>query len=200
MRNLLLVASLAVNIFIIGLFVGNHLNNGAMPQGQGGPGGPDGMRPPTAADWAMAGRNDLLPIRSLETLPPELRQQARDTIRQSLPQSRAMQREIANLRREVAAALAEQTLDEDKLDKAILSLQEKQFEQQRLTATTIQKVLSDLPDAERLVLLERIEEYRQKQRVQHQEMRQRAGERMRERVRERMQERREGLSPPDSEE
>ncbi len=197
MRNLLLVASLALNIFILGLFVGNHLNNWAAPHGRGGP---DGPRPPASAEWAMAGSSDLLPIRSLETLPPELRQQARDTIRQTLPQSRAMQREIADLRRQVGAALSEPTLDKDKLDEAILALQEKQFEQQRLTASTIQKVLADLPDAERLTLLKRIEEYRQKQRAQYQQMRQRAGERMRERVSERVQERREELSPAEREE
>ncbi|WP_306250938.1 periplasmic heavy metal sensor [Parvularcula sp. IMCC14364] len=192
MRNLLLLASLAINIFIVGLFIGDKIGNGAERRG------PEGQRPPSAAQWAVAGSNDILPIRSLETLPPDLRQQARRTIRDSLPESRRMQQEIARLRGKVGDALRQPELDTEQFAQAVDALQRKQFEQQQLTAATIQKVLTDLPDAERIALLKRIEEYRQKQRLEHQEKRQRVGERMRERARERMQQ--QENAPSDEEE
>ena len=57
-------------------------------------------------------------------------------------------------------------LDEAALNAAVKAMHDAQLKQQQLTAETITKVLVDLPDDERVALIKRVEEYRQKQRQQ----------------------------------
>ena len=64
MRNVVLLASLAINIFLIGLVAGGHLFGGSKPSER--PAGP------IRADQAMAGPDNILPLRAIQTLPPWL--------------------------------------------------------------------------------------------------------------------------------
>ncbi len=175
MRNFVMLASLAINIFLIGLIVGGNL-----------PGAPKGKPPmPRQEEPARSGLatlNNIMPIRALQTLPPEQRQHARATIKEFLPKSRALQVKIAEKRKNLTEVLLAAELNEEELKEAVSSLQELQFEQQRLTADTMAKVLIDLPDAERIALLIRIETFKQRQREERQG-------KVREKIRDRMEER-----------
>ncbi len=182
MRNVVLLASLAINIFLIGLVAGGQLfGGGARDQGPGN-------RP--GVDQAMSDPNNILPLRAIQTLPPEHRRVARRTIEAFLPQSRALQEEIAGHRQKTVELLKQSSLDPEEFAATVDAMQAAQFKQQKLTADTIKKVLTDLPDAERIALLIRIEEFRKMQReTRQQEMRKRIGGEMRERMIEERQQR-----------
>ena len=171
MRNIVLFASIVVNVFLIGMIAGGHV------QGfRGKPPNPDFSRPdgPPHHD----GGADFLPLRALETLPPDLRDQARETILASLPEARKLRLEIDEYRAELTTAWKAEVLDPDALSASYNSMLDAQQRQQDLTARTIVKILVDLPNEERVKLMTQVEEYRFKKK---EEFKKRVGEKFKDR-------------------
>ena len=154
MRNLVLLVSLAVNLFLLGLIAGEHLTRGERP----GSAGEFAPAPPRAG--GVGESSDILPLRALETLPPDLRREARSIIVARLPESRALRAEIEEHRQQVVRLLIAPDLDEAALEAAVAAMQDAQFRQQKLAAEIIRQVLAGLPDTERIALLVRVEEMR----------------------------------------
>jgi uncharacterized membrane protein len=151
MRNVLLLASLAVNVFLIGLMAGGFLFSDGK---QAGPQlRPDG---PQHRIERRQGAEFLLPMRQIRDLPQEHREAARALIRERLPEARALRRDVRMVQNEISQLLASDPLDEQALEEALAAVNEKRALQQQHTTETFFLFLKNLPVEERRALLRRM--------------------------------------------
>ena len=152
MRNILIISSLALNVFFAGFLAGGHFFG-------------DGEGPDTRdADGnahvrmiKMRGSDYLIPHGAFDGLPDDLRKEARSNLREGLHEGRKMYAEIKLKRDEVSGLLREPSLDRVAIGKALDELHEVQEKSQRRAADAFVDVLAGLPDEERISLLARVD-------------------------------------------
>ncbi len=148
-RNILIIGSLMLNVFLIGMLVGGQIKKTPDPT--------DHMRPP---QYEMRAADQLFPIRALAELPPDLRRQSRSLLRENLKGSRELQGQMAQQRREIALLLKADQIDRAAITEAMAEVQSLQVQQQNQIADAILSVLEALPDQERAALMAKVEERR----------------------------------------
>ena len=148
MRNVVLLASLAVNLFLVGLIAGGHLFAAKPPPEK-----------PEAAVQSIADDPGLIISRqNVRSLPPEYREQARQLIKAQLPRIRDYDRQIRQARQEFNNLSGQETYDEKAVEEAMQKLRGLQFEQQNLVSQTMLDFLAQLPAEERVAMIKRAKE------------------------------------------
>ena len=167
-RNIILLVSLTLNVFIIGLIMGGHLF-GDRPT--------EGKPPPKMVRSIADDPSLLISRRNISQLPAEYRRQARQMLSGRLPEIREYERKISEARRDMNAILAAEEYDQAAAEEAMQTLRQLQAGQQALVSRTMLDFLAGLPDEERRKIVARAEE----QRLARAERRERFRNRMRER-------------------
>ncbi len=148
-RNILIIGSLMLNVFLIGIMIGGQINKSPEPRRDS---------PPPQQE--LRGADQLFPIRALEELPPDLRRQSRSLLRENLKGSRELQGQIAFQRREISELLKADQIDRAAITAAMAEVQSLQAQQQNQIAAAMLSVLEALPDEERAALMAKVEERR----------------------------------------
>ncbi|MGV6801311.1 MAG: periplasmic heavy metal sensor [bacterium] len=155
--RILLLLSLAINIFLIGVFAGGKFHYRQMPP------------PPTPSEIAEKGDWMLMPFRHIRQLPPAHREQARAIMEQKLPELRRIQRELQKARNAQIQALSDGNYKSEEFLRDAKKIHELQGQQMQLASQALIEFLDSLPEEERAALLLQMEERRK----HHHEMMQR---------------------------
>ena len=137
----LLVVSLAANIFLVGAFSGRMLSKPPAPP-EIARGGPPGFDHPARL------------MRHADQLSPESREKFRAAIRAGLPEIRAQHARINDLRRAYADALSAEPWDRDKIDAARRNLDAAANARRDLVNRTLIDGLETIAPEERAALIE----------------------------------------------
>ena len=137
-----LLASLALNVFLAGIFAGRLLS-------------PERPAPPPHVE-APAGDNPRVMARFARDLPPASRRAFRRALRDSMPDLREQQSEFRSLRRTYYEALNAEDWDRETAEAALTAMQQARDERRALIDQAFLDAFETLSPEERALLLEQI--------------------------------------------
>lgn len=138
---IILIASLALNVFAVGFFSGRVISNEG---------------PPPHAGPGPAGRmdNPFALMRYARELPPEIRDDFRGEIRGKLPTLREQHRKTQVLRQELAVLIGAEEWDREAVAAKFEEIKAVQDHQRDVFGAAFMDALETLPAAERKKLIE----------------------------------------------
>ena len=146
--RILLFASLAINLFLLGLLVGGWSQGMRVLR-------PDLMQPVVGAP--MAG--DIMNVRRLaQTLPPDMRTKLQDAMRAGAPDFRQARRDAMNARRGIYEALKADPFERDQLESAFADVRVADERLRQVSQNIFFEFASQLDDEERATLVKGLED------------------------------------------